>query len=90
LGNFGLYFLRDKAGREVDFLVTRDNTPWVMVEVKSGSAKNLNPALAYFQNQTGARHAVQVAARMEFASRDCFEHKSPFIVPAATFLSQLA
>ena len=28
LGNYGLYYLRDKMQREVDFLVTRDNKPW--------------------------------------------------------------
>jgi hypothetical protein len=89
LGNFGLYFLRDKLGREVDFLVTKDNTPWFLVEAKSGGAKDLNPALAYFQNQTGAEHAFQVAAHLEFVDRDCFEHTSPLIVPTATFLSQL-
>jgi len=89
LGNFGLYFLRDKVGREVDFLVTKDNTPWFLVEAKSGGGKDLNPALAYFQNQTGAGHAFQVAAHLEFVDRDCFEHTSPLIVPTATFLSQL-
>jgi uncharacterized protein len=89
LGNFGLYFLRDKLGREADFLVTRDNMPWFLVETKSGSAKDLNPALAYFQNQTGAGHAFQVVSRLPFVDRDCFEHATPLIVPAATFLSQL-
>jgi uncharacterized protein len=89
LGNFGLYFLRDKTGREVDFLVTKDNTPWFLVEVKSGSDRVLNPALAYFQDQTKAAHAFQVVSRLPFVSRDCFEHTTPLIVPAATFLSQL-
>jgi len=26
---------------------------------------------------------------LPFVARDCFDHKSPLIVPAATFLSQL-
>jgi predicted AAA+ superfamily ATPase len=89
LGNFGLYFLRDKAGREVDFLVAKDNTPWFLVEVKSGSDRVLNPALSYFQNQTKAAHAFQVVFRLPFVGRDCFEHTASLIVPAATFLSQL-
>jgi predicted AAA+ superfamily ATPase len=89
LGNFGLYFLRDKLGREVDFLVTKDNVPWFLVETKSGSARDLNPALGYFQNQVGAGHAFQVVARLPFVARDCFEHTSALIAPAATFLSQL-
>jgi hypothetical protein len=81
--------LRDKAGREVHFLVTKDNTPRFLVEAKSGSARYLNPALAYFQSQTGAGHAFQVAARSKFVDRDCFENSSPIIVPTATFSSQL-
>jgi len=89
LGNFGLYFLRDKTGREVDFLVVKDNTPWFLVEVKSGSDRVLNPALRYFQKQTKAAHAFQVVSRLPFVARDCFEHTTPLIVPAATFLSQL-
>jgi hypothetical protein len=89
LGNFGLYFLRDKVGREVDFLVAKDNTPWFLVEAKSGSLKDLNPSLSYFQNQTKAGHAFQVVSRLPFVARDCFRHTSPLIVPASTFLSQL-
>lgn len=89
LGNFGLYFLRDKTGREVDFLVAKDDKPWFIVEVKSSSGRDLNPALEYFQTQTRAGHAFQVVFRLPFVARDCFEHTSPLIVPAATFLSQL-
>ena len=89
LGSFGLYFLRDKVGREVDFLVARDNKPWFLVEVKRGGARDVSPALAYFQSQTGAEHCFQVAAHLPFIERDCFEHSAPLIVPAATFLAQL-
>ena len=89
MGDYGLYFLRDKAGREVDFLVTKDKKPWFLVEVKSGSAKVLNPELSYFQSQIKAEHAFQVVSRLSFVARDCFEHTAPLIVPAATFLSQL-
>jgi len=32
LGRFGLFFLRDRDGREVDFVVTRDDLPWFLVE----------------------------------------------------------
>jgi len=49
----------------------------------------LNPELAYFQSQIKAEHAFQVVSRLPFVARDCFDHKSPLIVPAATFLSQL-
>ncbi|MCK7467900.1 MAG: hypothetical protein MZU91_07090 [Desulfosudis oleivorans] len=65
----------------MDFLVTKDKKPWFLVEVKSGSAKALNPELAYFQSQIKAEHAFQVVSRLPFVTRDCFEHLSPLIVP---------
>ena len=36
-GKFGLYFVRDKDGREVDFLVTKDLQPWLLIEVKESA-----------------------------------------------------
>lgn len=62
LANFSLHFVRDKQKREVDFLVTRDNHPWFLVEVKSSSKTGLSDSLEYFQRQTAAAHAFQVAA----------------------------
>lgn len=88
-GNFGLYFIRDKQKREVDFVVTRGQQPWFLVEVKSSGKGGLSDALAYFQQQTNAEHAFQVALDLPFVERDCFTHTSPIIVPARTFLSQL-
>ncbi len=34
LGDFRLWYLRDREKREVDTLITRDNSPWLMVEIK--------------------------------------------------------
>lgn len=88
-GRFDLHFVRDKQKREVDFVVTRDNLPWFLVEVKSSSKSSLSKSLHYFQNQTKAKHAFQVAMDFDFVERDCFEFQKPVIVPAKTFLAQL-
>ncbi len=88
-GDFGLYFVRDKQKREVDFLVTRDRQPWFMAEVKTSGKSRLSHSLALFQSQTGAEHAFQLAMDLDYVEADCFEHKNPIIVPARTFLSQL-
>ncbi len=88
-GQFALYFVRDKQKREVDFLVTRNNSPWFLVEVKHSKKAKLSKSLEYFQCQTQAEHAFQVAFDMEFIERDCFELHRPVIVPAKTFLAQL-
>jgi predicted AAA+ superfamily ATPase len=87
-GDFELYFLRDKSQREVDFLVTRDQEPWLLVEAKS-SEQNLTPALSYYQKLTTAPFAFQVTKNMPYYDFDCFSKEGVFIVPAQTFLSQL-
>ena len=88
-GRFDLHFVRDKQKREVDFLVTRDAHPWFLVEVKSSERADLVSALRYFQQQTSAAHAFQVAMNAEYIDEDCFALSGPIIVPASTFLSQL-
>ena len=89
LGKFELGYIRDKNKREVDFIVTRDDTPWFLVEVKHGQAP-LSEALTYFRQQLGAPHAFQVTLDMPYVKADCFAKPgAPLIVPARTFLSQL-
>ncbi len=89
LGEYGLWFLRDKEKREVDFLVSRNNKPWFLVEVKLSSGKGIAKNLFYFQDKLRAEHAFQVVFDMEYVPADCFRHRKPVIVPARTFLSQL-
>lgn len=88
LGDFGLFYLRTRLKKEVDFLIAKDNKPWCLVEVKL-SERGRSPALADFMEQTGAPHALQVVLDMPFADVDCFSYDRPVVVPARTFLSQL-
>lgn len=88
LGRFELRYLRDKEQREVDFLVVKDRQPWFLVEAKHGSER-LSPALAYFQGQTRAPHAFQLAFELDYVDADCFGEREPVVVPARTLLSQL-
>ncbi len=85
---FELRYIRDTQKREVDFLVIRDGNPWFLVEVKHGNAE-LSPHLNYFQEQTGAQHAFQVAMHAAYVAADCFVRHTPVVVPARTFFSQL-
>lgn len=89
LGVFNLYYLKDKSKREVDFLITREEEPWFLVEVKKSMNHALSPELYYFQKQIQAKHAFQVVLDMDFISKDCFEYEQPTIVPLRTLLSQL-
>ncbi len=88
-GDFALYFLRDKEKREVDFLVTKNEKPWFLVEVKATFNGGISKSLFHFQQQTSAPHAFQIAFDLPYVDKDCFSHHEPIIVPASTFLSQL-
>ena len=88
LGNYDLHYLRDLDKREVDFLITKDEQPWMLVEAKT-SKQSISPALTYFQEKTGAPYAFQVTHDMPFIDDDCFQHHKPIVVPAKTLLSQL-
>ena len=49
-GLFDLFFVRDKEKKEVDFLITRDRIPWMLVECKSQS-KSLSSHLLYYSEK---------------------------------------
>jgi len=87
-GEFELRYLRDKAKREVDFLMVRDRKPWFLVEAKKSDTA-LAAALGHFQSQTQAPHAFQVVMDLPFEPVDCFQATRPCVVPARTLLSQL-
>lgn len=58
-GEFDLHFVRTKDGAEVDFLVTRDREPWMLVECRSS---DLAPdrTLAKFGERLGTAWNVQL------------------------------
>ncbi|MGK5084341.1 ATP-binding protein [Bdellovibrionota bacterium FG-1] len=58
-GEFELFYLRDKQKREVDFCVTRDKKPWLLLEVKNRS-RDLSPALAHFTEILSPQFAIQL------------------------------
>jgi len=49
-GDFSLNFFRDKQKREVDFVIVRDGTPWILFEVKS-SGDHFSPHIDYFKSK---------------------------------------
>jgi len=88
-GSYELYYLRDKDQKEVDFLITKDNVPWILVEVKAKGNQAISPALYYFYEMIKPQYAFQVVIDLPYKDVDCFSAKRPLIVPAKTFLSQL-
>ena len=88
-GEYGLYYIRTREKKEVDFVVTKNREAWFLVEVKRSNHKKVTPHLVEFHKKTGAAHAFQVILDMPYVDQDCFSRYEPVIAPAKTFLSQL-
>ena len=54
-----LFYLRDRSGREVDFLVTIDQKPWFAVEAKASQTK-IEPSLRYFKERLDIPFSYQI------------------------------
>ena len=89
LGEYGLHYIRTTEKKEVDFIVTKNDKPWFLVEVKHDDSQRLSAELGEFQKKTGAEHAFQVVVQANYVDVDCFSYTKPVIVPARTLLSQL-
>lgn len=89
IGKYDVYFIRNKDKKEVDFLVSKNDNPWFLVEAKLSANNRISQNLKYFQDQLGCPHAFQVTMNMDYADKNCFNSNEPIIVPASTFLSQL-
>lgn len=61
-GEFEVRFVRDKEGREVDFLVLRDRKPWMLVECKSGDVEP-SADLLRFKQHLAVTRAFQLVTR---------------------------
>lgn len=58
-GDFALWYLRNKDRQEIDFLITRDGTPWLPVEVKM-TETTPSPNWRRFLPQLPCRLGIQV------------------------------
>ncbi|VAW39568.1 hypothetical protein MNBD_DELTA03-945 [hydrothermal vent metagenome] len=80
-----LWYIRDREGREVDFLVTWGDTPWFMVEckLKAGSTRMLN----YFAERLRVeqKFLVTMNEREHYFDRQ----NKVLVVPASRFLMAL-
>jgi len=90
LGNYELNYVRDKQQREVDFLISKDKTPYLLVECKSSLREEISSALRHFQSELKVPYALQVAMDGTFEGVDPFGYSGKAIkISAADFLSVL-
>jgi hypothetical protein len=88
LGEFDLFYVRTRYGREVDFLVSKDGEPWFLAECKNADT-SIAPAMKSLRKEIGVPHAFQVVFDLPYEETDVFGLDRPVAVSARTFLSQL-
>lgn len=79
-----LHFVRDKEKREVDFLITRNQKPWLLIETKLNSTEP-DRALNHFAGLLGVKHKILVVAHLEEGGRA----GDISVLDAPSFLSHL-
>jgi predicted AAA+ superfamily ATPase len=79
-----LHYLRDRAGRETDFLVTANRKPWFAVEAKL-RADRADPSLRYYRDRLNIPWTYQITLEGEYDNLD----DGIRCLPAAKFLGSL-
>ena len=79
-----LMYLRDRAGHEVDFLLTSSGRPWMAIEAKLAEEK-VDPSIRYFQQRLKIPFVYQVVLK----GRRDFVEDGVRCVPAEDFLAAL-
>jgi predicted AAA+ superfamily ATPase len=87
IGDFGLWYLRTREKREIDFLVTKDARPLFMVEAKTSETEP-SKNIAHFQGLLDIP-AIQVVNRPGIARVYKEDRHTTLVVSAARWLAGL-
>ena len=87
-GLFQLCYLRNKEKEEIDFLITRDNLPWLPVEVKSRETEP-TPAWKKFLPMLRCNLGLQVVLQKCEFKRHEVVGGDVLVTPASAFLAML-
>lgn len=85
-----MHYLRDKNGREVDFVVARDGEPYMLVECKSSMEEPLSSTLEEMRRQLSVKYAFQIGLDGECTEINPFDYEDRAIkVSTLDFLKML-
>ncbi len=87
-GEYDLFYVRDKQKREVDFLVTENKKPYLLLEVKSGSSE-VSPALRHFSEVLKPKFSIQVVFDLKKERRPSMNDPKIQVMDVRRFLSRL-
>jgi predicted AAA+ superfamily ATPase len=88
MGEFRLWYVRDREKREVDALITCDSQPWLMVESKMNDL-NVSKSLQRFARLLNCKKIVQVVAADNIFRQVKIDSQICHLVSAGIFLRWL-
>lgn len=88
IGNFELRYLRDKSKKEIDFIILRDNQPWLPVEVKLNET-SLSPNWKHFLPKLPCTQGIQIVRTENIQKKITTEHGEIVVISADQFLPLL-
>jgi hypothetical protein len=83
-----LAYIRDKQKREVDFVISEDRRPRLLVECKLADT-TLSPAMLEFQEKLDVPHAIQLVRQPGHARHTTLGGRSQWVVSANRWLPKL-
>lgn len=87
-GKYDLKYIRNKEKKEIDFLLTKDDKPWVPIEVKL-SDTSLSPNWHAFMKYLTVSRGIQVVAKKDIFQIHEFSGMQILVISANIFLSYL-
>lgn len=88
MGEFQLYYIRDKQKREVDFFITKNDKAYALIEVKSGQSTP-TPALIHYQKILKPQFCIQVVKDSKAERPTLLKYPGIQIISAQRFLGSL-
>jgi len=85
-GNYELFSLRSKDKAEIDFLICKDNKPWLPIEAKLNDA-NLSGNWKKFINQIPCNKGIQIVHKANYRKLHKYGEKQILVASASDILS---
>jgi len=84
-GDFALHYVRDKEKKEFDALITRDENPWLLAEIKL-SERAISPSLQRFAEILNCERLLQIIHNPDIHHRVKRGRRIYHLVSASSFL----
>ncbi|MBF0492809.1 MAG: ATP-binding protein [Deltaproteobacteria bacterium] len=88
LAKLSLHYLRDKNKREVDFILLKNEKPWVLIEAKL-SDQAVSKDLLYYSDLLKPEHVFQIVSTPNVYFKKTTETQKAWVMSADRFLAGL-